>query len=178
MNLRISRHMLCLAVVGVLSSDCAPSGDESADTGSPQDDTRVELVFVDEEESGSSDPDDTQAPALDAAQDSIPPAPTAEDEVGGDDLLAFDANGQFVVQVATFSNAKRAKARVRELEELGYPAFVTAHPSGSPLRVRIGYFATKADADRFGQRFQRDHGSRYWVDKRGGGAGANKVVSR
>ena len=86
--------------------------------------------------------------------------------MGGDDILKFDAAGRYTVQIATYKKAKDASRRVRELETLGYPAYAVAHPTGEQTRVRVGYFTTREEADRFGQRFCRDHGGKYWVDGR------------
>lgn len=150
---------------------CGPSTtDESDEAGAPDaDDTRVELIYVDSEPSAG---DSTTAtvtppgPAHGAPADSLPPAPGPEDEAGGDDLLSYDADGAWAVQVGTFKTAASASRRVRQLSDLGYPAYAVTHPAGTQVRVRIGYFASRGEAERFGQRFRRDHGGTYWVDQR------------
>jgi len=38
--------------------------------------------------------------------------------------------------------------------------------SDTGVRVRIGYFATRADADRFGRIFAQDSGVEYWIAQR------------
>ena len=114
--------------------------------------------------SAGDNPDDAPVDATEPEVSAPPPTP--EDLVGGDDLLSFSADGLFTVQVGTFKVSSRASRRVGELTALGYPAYAVAHPSGNQVRVRIGYFATRDEADRFGQRFQRDHGGKYWVDRR------------
>ena len=155
---------LAVALSLILSACGTGETDPNDDLGAPadtpvSDDTRVELIFVDAESDSLTGPGDIEPT-------SPPSAPSAADEVGGDDLLTFAADGEYTVQVGVFKNSQRASRRVRELEALGYPAYAIAHPTGDQVRVRIGYFSGKDEADRFGQRFCRDHGGKYWVDRR------------
>ena len=53
---------------------------------------------------------------------------------------------------------------MRELKDEGYPAYSVQSNAG--VRVRIGYFANRADADRFGRIFAKDRGVEYWIDRR------------
>lgn len=76
----------------------------------------------------------------------------------------FAPNGQFTVQVGVYRDAKRAAQKVRELKDEGYPAYSMQSDAG--VRVRIGYFANHADADRFGRIFAKDRGVEYWIDRR------------
>lgn len=76
----------------------------------------------------------------------------------------FDPDGQFTVQVGVYRDAKRADQKVRELKDEGYPAYSVQSNAG--VRVRIGYFANRADADRFGRIFAKDRGVEYWIDRR------------
>lgn len=144
-------------------------------------DTRYEIVIVDS--SGQQIEDGRRstgqgsiaqpAPQLPSAPEtaSAPPPPGIDDEAGGDGLLAYDPDGDFVVQVGVFSKVEKARARVRELVDLGYPAFLVKRESKGQTRVRIGYFSKHEDAGHFGQRFVRDHGGEYWIDRRSPGGG-------
>ena len=76
----------------------------------------------------------------------------------------FDPDGQFAVQVGVYGDAKRAGQKVRELKDEGYPAYSVQSDAG--VRVRIGYFANHADADRFGRIFAKDRGGDYWIARR------------
>ena len=76
----------------------------------------------------------------------------------------FDPDGQFAVQVGVYGDAKRAEQKVRELKDEGYPAYSVQSDAG--VRVRIGYFANHADADRFGRIFAKDRGGDYWIAQR------------
>ncbi len=76
----------------------------------------------------------------------------------------FDPDGEFTIQVGVFRDAKRADQKVLELKSEGYPAYSVQ--SGAGVRVRIGYFADRADANRFGRIFAKDRGVEYWIDRR------------
>ena len=93
-------------------------------------------------------------------------ASDADDTSDPDDAspVFFDPDGQFTIQVGVFRDAKRADLKVRALKDEGYPAYSTQ--SGAGVRVRIGYFANRADADRFGRIFAKDRGVEYWIDRR------------
>ena len=76
----------------------------------------------------------------------------------------FDPNGQFTIQVGVFRDAKHADQKVRELKDEGYPAYSLQSNAG--VRVRIGYFTNRADANRFGRIFAKDRGVEYWIARR------------
>ena len=76
----------------------------------------------------------------------------------------FDPDGEFTIQVGVFRDAKRADQKVRELKSEGYPAYSVQSDAG--VRVRIGYFTNRADAERFGRIFAKDRGVEYWIDRR------------
>ena len=81
-------------------------------------------------------------------------------------VVAFDRDGEFTVQIGIHDSARAARERVLELSKLGYPAYALAKRGDSRVRVRIGYFTTREDAERFGKIFKEDTGSDYWVDRR------------
>ena len=161
---RSSATVLVICACTLISACGSGESDGRDEVGAPaEEDTRVELIFIDSESDSLARP----AEGARAEEEAPPPAaPTAADEVGGDDILKFDAAGRYTIQIATYKKAKDASRRVRELETLGYPAYAVAHPTGEQTRVRVGYFTTREEADRFGQRFCRDHGGKYWVDGR------------
>ncbi len=76
----------------------------------------------------------------------------------------FDPDGQFTVQVGVYRDEKHADLKVRELKDEGYPAYSVQSDAG--VRVRIGYFANRADANRFARIFAKDRGVDYWIDRR------------
>ena len=85
-------------------------------------------------------------------------------DTGDANPVFFDPDGQFTVQVGVYRDAKRAGQKVRELKDEGYPAYSVQSDAG--VRVRIGYFANRADANRFGRIFAKDRGVEYWIDQR------------
>jgi hypothetical protein len=109
--------LISLPFAFLLPFGCGPSETDSTDEAGavPDHDTRVELIFVDADTASAQEADtDTIVEALpiDTLPIETPPAPTAADETGGDDLLSFDAEGKFTVQVGTFKNSAVASHRV------------------------------------------------------------------
>lgn len=91
-------------------------------------------------------------------------AAPADDDPSDTSPVFFNPEGQFTVQVGVYRDTKRADQKVRALKDAGYPAYSVQSDAG--VRVRIGYFATHADADRFGRIFAKDHSVEYWIDRR------------
>jgi cell division septation protein DedD len=93
-----------------------------------------------------------------------------EEELGestpGAEAVVFAPRGAYTVQIGGYRDADKAKGLVRELKDAGYPAYAIARPGSREMRVRIGYFKTQVDADRFGAIFKADRDMEYWVDKR------------
>ena len=80
--------------------------------------------------------------------------------------VRYDPKGEFTVQVGVYRRASAAGRVVRELSSEGYPAYAIAQPDNKGVRVRVGYFASKAAAQRFGNRFKQDRGMDFWIDRR------------
>ena len=91
-------------------------------------------------------------------------AAPAEADTSDTSPVFFNPEGQFTVQVGVYRDIKRADQKVRALKDEGYPAYSVQSDAG--VRVRIGYFSTHADADRFGRIFAKDHSVEYWIDRR------------
>ena len=142
---------------------CADSGvreDEQAPESEPA--GRSEIVIL-----TPADPVSTPAGTSDAsdASDANDASDTGDtDDTSDASPVFFDPDGQFTVQVGVFRDAKRADEKVRELKDEGYPAYSVQSDAG--VRVRIGYFTNRADADRFGRIFAKDRGVEYWIDQR------------
>ena len=146
------------------AGDRTESGDEEPG------DTRTEIVYVLEDSSR----DRSTVPESREAERPESPPPSVEAGEGDDqaaaspapagDRIPFDPKGEYTVQVGTFADSTRAVERLRELQALGYPAYGLASDRG--VRIRIGYFGRRDEADRFGQRFSREHGGQFWVDRR------------
>ena len=128
-----------------------------------------ELVIVDE--SALAGDRDRPRPAAAPATPSEAGVEGRDDESRTPDtslpgVVAFDRDGEFTVQIGIHDSARAAGKRVLELSKLGYPAYALAKRGDSRVRVRIGYFTTREDAERFGKIFKEDTGSDYWVDRR------------
>ena len=176
MMVRTQRTYYVAFGIALLIQSCGTANDQE-EPHRGADDTRYEIVIVDSagvQEPGQSDaesaavrPPPSEMPAaesIDASQP--PPPPGVDDEAGGDRLLSFDPDGQYVVQVGVLADLGKARKRVRQLVDLGYPAFLAGRPSTEQTRIRIGFFGSHDDATQFGQRFVRDHGGEFWVDRR------------
>ena len=110
--------------------------------------TPADSVSAPDDPSGPTDASDPTDPS--DASDAIP--------------VFFDPDGQFTIQVGVYRDAKRAEQKMRELKDEGYPAYSVQSDAG--MRVRIGYFTNRADADRFGRIFAKDRGVEYWIARR------------
>ena len=107
----------------------------------------------------------TPADSVSAPDDpSDPTDPTDPSDASDASPVFFDPDGQFTIQVGVYRDAKRAEQKVRELKDEGYPVYSVQSDTG--MRVRIGYFTNRADADRFGRIFAKDRGVEYWIARR------------
>lgn len=131
------------------------SEQESDATAAVEADNRTILV---REEAQSSE----EMPAESAQRTTVKQKEDLEDA----QLIHYDPQGGFTVQVAGYLDKKKAQALVQELSQSGYPAYEVARSDGGEMRVRIGYFKTGEEAEAFGRRFQADQKMEYWVDKR------------
>ncbi len=69
-------------------------------------------------------------------------------------LPRITARGRYTVQVASFGNERVASMLAQSLLSRGYPAFVTKatiEGKGTWYRVRVGTFATRQEAKRYGE---------------------------
>jgi hypothetical protein len=82
----------------------------------------------------------------------------------------FSESGRYVVQIAASSSQAAADELTASIKGKGYPAYVTEVQNPTPVlqgtyyRVRIGGFATMADAKSFGENILRPANYDYWVD--------------
>lgn len=79
--------------------------------------------------------------------------------------------GEWVVQVGIHKSETGARAMVSKLGSNGIPAYVVqaaanAGLSGSYWRVRVGRFALRADAQKFGESVLKPAGYSFWVDRK------------
>ena len=137
---------------------------------------RRELVLVertDTDPGPAASPPDTTPPAVAAAPaesggvtDAGRQPDAADTSAGPDEPVTYEPQGEYTVQIGVYQDARSAARLVRRLSAEGYPAYAIAQVDRPGVRVRIGYFRTRADAQRFGEIFRRDKGVEYWVDRR------------
>lgn len=143
---------------------CADSGVRE-DEQAPEPAGRREVVILTPADSVSTPAGTSDASDASDASDTSDAGDTGDtDDTGDANPVFFDPDGQFTVQVGVYRDAKRADQKVRELKDEGYPAYSVQSDAG--VRVRIGYFANRADANRFGRIFAKDRGVEYWIDQR------------
>ena len=100
--------------------------------------------------------------AVDADTGSATDAATADSAL----LIMYEPEGEYTVQIGLYENAQIAGKIVSELSSEGYPAYAIANPRSKGVRVRIGYFGSRREADWFGRLFKEDRGLDYWIDRR------------
>ena len=164
--------MLALVFLGWVVWGCGGGAPDSEDElGHQEDEGRYELVFLDRPETGIEEetPDSTsELPSGKASGSRVEPAVEAPEPVDTSTPglpVVFEPQGEYTVQVGSFQDARLAARAASELRAVGYPAYTVASP-GKGVRVRIGYFKTSADAQRFGEMFKADQGLKFWVDRR------------
>lgn len=107
----------------------------------------------------------------------VPPAPpksapvvAAPAAVAGD--VAPRSTGEWVLQVNVHRSQAEAEAQIAKLAKDGIPAYTVAfqageeHLSGSYWRVRVGRFASRADAQKYGTSVLEPKGLKFWIDKK------------
>ena len=153
--------------IGGCSDSDVPESDPTPESGPSG---RSEIVILTPADSVSvpADASDTSATSDTRDDSDSGNASDAGDASDADDGDArpvfFDPDGEFTIQVGVFRDEKRAEQKVRELKDEGYPAYSVQSDAG--VRVRIGYFTNRADAERFGRIFAKDRGVEYWIDRR------------
>ena len=141
---------------------CACAGGGS-DPGGEAPGTRTEIVYVMEDSQQVRTADlSGPPPKVEEARDE--PVQAAAAPSAAKEGVAFAPDGEYTVQIGMFSEPAGARERLQQLKTLGYPAYLL--PSDQGVRLRIGYFARRAEADSFGQRFSREQGGKFWVDRR------------
>lgn len=116
-----------------------------------------------------------KSPPQPAAQSAAKPAATADDGARAKALLngqaaavavapaaaaptlPTDANSRIVVQVGAFADATKAREVRLKLEKAGMKTYtqVAETPGGKRIRVRVGPFATRAEADKAASKIKR-----------------------
>ncbi|MCK8824430.1 SPOR domain-containing protein [Fuchsiella alkaliacetigena] len=111
------------------------------------DEVPSEEVVLEEEisQNGEEESDLEEAVDLDAAEEGEELEDLEPQETMGE--------GLYEVQVGAFSSEDNAQGMVRQLEDLGYSAYIT---SEDPYRVQVGAFEDKESAQNLGQQLEED----------------------
>lgn len=128
---------------------------------------------------------DTQAaastvPAKPAAPPKAEPPPAAvsstpaakADAAPASGSVVPDETGEWVLQVNVHKSEAEAKAQIAKLGQAGIPAYAVPVPtgdanlSGNYWRVRVGRFATRADAQTYGKSVLEPKGLKFWIDRK------------
>lgn len=104
-------------------------------------------------------------------QDSIDAAQAMEEEPEEEpptNKFSFAEDGSYVVQVGAWRSEEKAQSFVNKWADRNYPhVFVVRFGDEATgdvwFRVRVGNFATKADAETFGAMLAQEINSGYWV---------------
>ncbi|HEY7498674.1 MAG TPA: SPOR domain-containing protein [Vicinamibacterales bacterium] len=95
-------------------------------------------------------------PAANAISRAAVPAPARSEGEG------------FAVQIIALNDPSRARDAVAELKAAGLPAYLVEPPASDPdgpYRVRLGRYATRADAEAAATALEKSRGEKYWVIK-------------
>jgi cell division septation protein DedD len=92
-------------------------------------------------------------------------APPTGDIVGPGDV------GEWTIQVGIHKSEEGARGMIAKLAAKGIPSYVVqaasnAGLSGSYWRVRVGRFAARADAQKFGDKVLVPGGYSFWIDRK------------
>lgn len=133
----------------------------------------------------ASAPKDTQAaastvpvkpsapPEVEPPPAAAPVAPVAKaDAAPAPGSVVPDETGEWVLQVNVHKSEADAKAQIAKLGQAGIPAYAVPVPtgdanlSGNYWRVRVGRFATRADAQTYGKSVLEPKGLKFWIDRK------------
>lgn len=115
-----------------------------------------------------------QAPATKPAPPAVAapavPAPSAPPPTAAD-LVGPGGSGEWTIQVGIHKSEEGARAMVAKLAAKGIPAYVVqaasnAGLSGSYWRVRVGPFAARPDAQKYGDKVLVPGGHSFWIDRK------------
>jgi cell division protein FtsN len=101
-----------------------------------------------------------------------PAEPVIAKPVAGAGEVVPSATGDWVIQVNVHRSQAEAEAQVAKLAKDGIPAYTVAfqageeHLSGSYWRVRVGRFASRAEAQKYGSSVLEPKGLKFWIDRK------------
>ena len=170
LRIKTYQRILVLLLAVILGGICCSEDqiDFNDELGMENDNSgKVTIVNIDSTVIGSNGRDRESNFGNDVEYKGKGKEPTGTDHISTrSDVISYDPEGDFTVQVGVFSTAREAGQMVLTLSSMGYPAYSIAQPDGKGIRVRIGYFVSRNEAVSFGEIFKEDSGSDYWIDRR------------
>ena len=167
------------ADVGDAGSDVVAAGDPRppADMPPPTETTPVDLGYHDAlqgQTTPAAKPPEPPVPAEDApaARGAATPAPppaapvAAPRTVPDKPATSAQAGRPWAVQVGAFRSRENADRQVTQLKGKGFPAYAgPPGPAGALVKVFVGPYSDRAEADRVAGRLQREQGLRPLVTR-------------
>lgn len=91
----------------------------------------------------------------------------AEEQSSGSQF-SFAEDGDYAVQVGAFRSEEKANSYQNQLQERDFPNVYTVKVGNEEtgdiwFRLRVGYFASKSDAETLGKELARELNTGYWV---------------
>jgi cell division septation protein DedD len=141
----------------------APAGKTAAGRGASETGDLPFSAHLDK----SPPPEQLKTPPAAAPPAVEPPGPPeAAEEAAPQEADA--GSGEFTVQVAAVKKKSEADAVIRRLKTHGFDAYVFT-PDGNDklgvLRVRVGHFKTRPEAEALARRIEREDKSKPWVTR-------------
>ncbi len=154
----ISIYTLLLAMVLVSIQACGPSEEERR----AAEQARLDSLRQVEEQ--------RIAKMMQAREDSIAQAQAQQEQMEEETGPQFAEGGTYAVQVGAFRSEEEANEYKNMLKGRDYPHVYTVKIGNEEtgdiwFRLRVGFFADKAEAEKFGSELGRELNTGYWVSK-------------
>jgi cell division septation protein DedD len=93
-----------------------------------------------------------------------------QEQIEEETSTQFAEDGEYAVQVGAFRSEDQANTYKNRLSDREYPHIYTVKVGEEEtgdvwFRLRVGFFATKTDAEEFGAELGRELNTGYWVSK-------------
>ncbi|MBO6585167.1 MAG: SPOR domain-containing protein [Gracilimonas sp.] len=155
---KVSIYTLLLAVALVSFQACGPSEEERR----AKEQARLDSLRQVQEQ--------RIAEMMQAREDSIAQAKQQQEMVEEQQGPQFAEDGTYVVQVGAFRSEEEANEYKNTLTDRDYPHVYTVkigkEETGDVwFRLRVGFFAEKAEAEEFGAELGSELNTGYWVSK-------------
>jgi hypothetical protein len=178
---------ICVLALSFFLFNCKQKEQPVIEESVLEEDPTLEYSLEDEPTLESVEEEDLQTPPVEEemVEEVIEEVEEAEevDVVEEAPAPKFDENGHYVLQVSVFKSYEMAQGLESKFKKLGFPAYIAAVESpvnelqGEYYRLRIGPFASVADAKSFGENTLRPMNYDFWVDNKSGDAVGKGIVA-